>query len=547
MTFMAGVLPNRETRPLTERINNITANLQLLSLNNLTAHGRSGMAMSDGFVDTFQDATGADLSLSTAHYSESGRYFSEVPGQTGLTKLIGFNGAANLEMSDPNDFSVTESGLSLKRTLVSSGAANGGTDYATLPMVSNSDPVPFVISASSEYDLPNCPAWRTFDQNESHTTDPDQCWIATSAATEESPQWIKIDLGGNMAPVINKYRILSRNASDPSYVASPRNFKLLGSNDDQTWYQIDSRLDLPELGPNTWSDYLTFENATAYRLYQLKITDSWGEGLTSLSQLKLVEAQYTVPNSVQVACIASVPTSNWKTVTNILPDGATPGSSNIFYALCVNHGSGFEAWKMWDGSVWKDIVKIESTSWMYRDNGEIWNTSVSNNRIEALTMALAFPDNQMDKQQLIDATSRIPDVFVPGTLSVAVGLQAGPDLEVPLLGTLSLTYDELGQGTDLISRAFNLSGTITGVHGSILVKNFNADLNFYFSVGDGPLEWIKFPEPVKRASIEEKIELLTASMSDLNNLQGAIRVRVASAAGSPTEFHGWAMNWDRSE
>ena len=56
MTFMAGVLPNRETRPLTERINNITANLQLLSMNNLTAHGRSGMAMSDGFVDTFQDA-----------------------------------------------------------------------------------------------------------------------------------------------------------------------------------------------------------------------------------------------------------------------------------------------------------------------------------------------------------------------------------------------------------------------------------------------------------------------------------------------------------
>ena len=117
MTFMAGVLPNRETRPLTERINNITANLQLLSMNNLTAHGRSGMAMSDGFVDTFQDATGADLSLSTAHYPESGRYFSEVPGQTGLTKLIGFNGAANLEMSDPNDFSVTESGLSLKRNL----------------------------------------------------------------------------------------------------------------------------------------------------------------------------------------------------------------------------------------------------------------------------------------------------------------------------------------------------------------------------------------------------------------------------------------------
>jgi hypothetical protein len=547
MTFMAGVLPNRETRPLTEQINNIRANLQLLFMNNLTAHGQSGMSMSDGFVDTFQDAIGADLSLSVARYSESGRYFSEVPGQTGLTKLIEFNGAANLEMSDTNNFSVTDAGISLKRTLIPSGATNGGTGYATLPMVSNSSPVPFVVCASSEYVLPNCPAWRAFDQNESHTTDPEQCWIATSAATEESPQWIKIDLGENMALVINKYRILSRNASDSSYVASPRNFKLFGSNNDQTWYEIDSRLDLPELGPNTWSDYLTFENSTAYRLYQLRITDSWGEGLTSLSQLKLVEAQYTVPNSVQVACVTSVPTSNWKTVTNILPNGATPGSSNIFYALCVNPGSGFEVWKIRDGSVWKDIVRVESTSWMYRDNGEIWNTSVSNNRIEALRMALACPDNQMDKQQLRDATSRFPDVFVPGTLSVAVGLQAGLDLEIPLLETLSFTYDELGEGMDLISRAFNLSEAITGVHGSMLVKNFNADLKFYFSVGDDPLEWIKFPEPVISASTKEKLELLAASMSDLNNLQGDIRVRVASAAGSPTEVHGWAMNWDRSE
>jgi hypothetical protein len=545
MTFMAGVVLNKETRPLTEQISSIRANLQLLFMNNLTAHGRTGMSMSDGFVDTFQDTTGVDLSLSNARYVESGRYFSEVPGPTGLTKLIELNGAANLEMSYPNDLSVTDDELTLKRTLVSSGATNGGNDYATLPMVSNSSPVPFVVSASSEYVLPNCPAWRAFDQNESHTTDPDQCWIATAGATEEAPQWIKIDLGENVALVINKYRILSRNASDPSYVASPKNFILLGSNNDLTWYELDSRLDFPELGPNTWSDYLTFENSTAYRLYQLKITDSWGEGLTSLSQLKLVEAQYTVPDSVQVACVVDIPTSKWMAVTNIFPNGVTPGSSNIFYALCFNHGSGSEAWNIWNGNVWKDIVKVESTSWMYRDNDQIWSDAVSNNRIEALTMALAFPDNQMDEQLLIDATSRFPDVFVSGTLSVAIGLKAGPNLEIPLLQTLTFTYDELGQGMDLISRAFNLSEIITGVHGSILVKNFNADIKFYLGIGDDPLEWMKFPEPVKRAPIEEKLELLTASMLDLNNLQGGIRVRVASAAGSQTEVHGWAMNWDR--
>ena len=547
MTFMAGVFPNREIEPLTEQINNIRANLHLLFMNNLTAHYQSGLSMHDGFVDAFHNDTGVDLSLSTARYSESGGYFSEVPGPTGLTKLVEFNGTSNIEMSNPNNFSVTDDGLSLKKTPVSSGASNSGTDYATPAMVGNLSPIPFVASASSEYVSPNCPAWRVFDQNEEHTTDPDQSWIATSSASELSPQWIKIDLGEDKAMVINKYRILSRNASDPAYVASPRNFQLLGSNDDLTWHALDSRLDFPELGSSAWSDYLTFENSMAYRLYQLKITASWGVGLTSLSQLKLVEAQYTIPNSVQVAWVPSVPTSNWKSVTNISADGATPGSSNIFYALCFNHGSDFEAWKIWNGSAWKEIAKVESASWMYQDNGQIWSDSVPNNRIEALTKALAFPENQMDGQLFINATSLVPDVFVPGTLSIAAGLKAGPDLEVPLLGSLSLTYDENGQGMDLTSQAFESSGAVTGVIASILVKKFNTDLKFYFSIGDGPLAWIEFPDPVKKVSIAEDLELRTASMSDLDSLRGAIRVRVTSGSGSQTELHGWAMTWDSRE
>jgi microcystin-dependent protein len=188
---------------------------------------------------------------------------------------------------------------------IADGSTNGGTDYVTDTMTSNTAPSPNAVSASSEYISPSCPAWRAFDQNESHTTDPSECWIATAKASEATPQWLKFDFGSGVRRVINKYRLLPRNTTEPTYVASPRNFTLAASNDNTNWTTLDSRVDLGQLASNTWSGYLTFTNNIGYRYYRLSITSSWGDGLTSLSQVKFVEAEYqessTVPEFTKAA------------------------------------------------------------------------------------------------------------------------------------------------------------------------------------------------------------------------------------------------------
>jgi len=83
----------------------------------------------------------------------------------GLTQVIQIDQTSNIELSDSGGLSVTSDGLSMKKPIVSNGAINTGTGYASPAMVSNLAPAPVVITASSEYVSPNCPAWRAFDQN----------------------------------------------------------------------------------------------------------------------------------------------------------------------------------------------------------------------------------------------------------------------------------------------------------------------------------------------------------------------------------------------
>ncbi len=250
---------------MASELNAIVYNLQLLSMNQSSLSNLTPQNMTNGFSDTFQDKQGVDLSLSMAYYDELGKYFSEMPGQKDLNQVIQIDQTSNIELSDSDQLSVTSSGLSLKKTIISNGATNTGAGYASPAMVSNLSPAPVVITASSEYVSPNCPAWRAFDQNENHSTNPEECWIASAAGTETAPQWIKIDFGPDSSVIINKYSILSRNSLDPTYVSAPRNFQLLGSNDDIVWKTLDSVPDLPELPSNTWSNYLTFDNNVAYR------------------------------------------------------------------------------------------------------------------------------------------------------------------------------------------------------------------------------------------------------------------------------------------
>ncbi len=539
MTFTAGALSLKGAQ-----IRNMVENLQLLSLNQLSMNNLQAQEMVNGFTDKFQDEEGIDLSLSAARHDPLGKFFTGFPGQTGLTHVIQIDPTADIETSGAGYLSVNDDGIGIKKVLISNGALNGAIGFATPAMSSNLFPVPCTIMASSEYVSPNCPAWRAFDHNEHHSTNPEESWIAMSTATETVLQWIKIDFGPNSGKIINKYSIQSRNSPDPAYVAAPRNFELRGSNDDSIWDTLDSAQDFPELPSNTWSDYRTFENDIAYRYYQFRISSSWGTGLTSLSQLKLVEASCMVPNSPEAAILSGPLLLNWSNITNVSPNFSTPGSSKIFCALSFNKDTDSKNWKIWDGSVWKNIAQLDFGKWKYLNNSWTWVDSTANARLETLRQALEQETNQMDIHALASINENFSQIFVPNKIAIAIEMMADENDEAPYLGYFTVTHDEIAQELDLISRPYGASFPITGAYVSFLVKNMSPGASFYMGVGEDAPSWIKLTGYSKKTTLTNQTEYYSASLSDTEELAGPVRLRVTAPAGVGVEIHGWAMNWD---
>jgi hypothetical protein len=358
---------------------------------------------------------------------------------------------------------------------------------------------------------------------------------------------LKIGLGSGDAKVINKYRLMSRNSSEPANVAAPRNFRLLGSNDDVSWITLDSRQDFVQLPSNTWSAYLTFENAVAYYYYKLEITASWGAGLTCLSQLKLVEASYDVPATLQVACISGIVASEWSTISDISPSFSMPGSTEIFYALSFNKDADSENWKIWDGSDWKGVACLNSDNWQYRDETGIWIDSDSNTRCSALKQALEIDVNQMDSEVFTAINEAWPEVFVAGGFAIAVGMLADANQEVPSVADFTVTYDKAEQGLDLISRAFEATSTINEAYISVLVKNMNDNVKLYLSIGAYSPDWIELTGLSKTENLRAQVQQCTGSITDMAHPfteAYPVRVRVTVPAGLGTQIHGWTLNWE---
>ncbi|MFH0960323.1 MAG: discoidin domain-containing protein [Pseudomonadota bacterium] len=520
-----------------------TNNIQLINMNQSRIHRLPVQNIAGGFVDTFTDQSGVDLTMTASSYNDFESCYTPVSGTSGLTETIQINTTADIELSDPSGLSITDQGLSLTKTVVADGSLNQWTDYITSPMSSNSSPVPLIVSASSEHSSPDCPAWRVFDQNETHSTDPQECWIASSPASETNPQWLQIDFGVGTGVVINKYRLVSRNSSDPAYVSAPRDFELSGSNDSANWVGLDSRADLPELPSNTWSDYLTFINGSGYRYYKLTITRSWGAGLTSLSQLKLVEASHDVSATVEVASLSGIVTSEWSAITNMSPSLSAPGSIKLFYALSFNKNDDSENWKIWNGSDWKNITRLNLENWQYLDANGTWIDANLNSRLTALNQALEIDTNQMSSEVLAAIDESWAEVFVKGELAIASGILAGQNQDVPVLRGFSITYDINGVDLELTSLPHEVSFGINRVDGSLLVKNMNNRVKLYINLGDAPSEWIELSGLTRTVSLPHEVDLYSACATDLKAASGPVRVRVTAPAGFDAEIHGWALNW----
>ena len=151
-------------------------------------------------------------------------------------------------------------------------------------MTSDNVPAPFVATAS--FTANQSPGyhyfdpWVPFSNHDTYYThrSSDTYWYGNSTSG-----WLKIDVGVGNEKIATSYRIRSAH-----YYSAPSNFTLQGSNDDSTWYILDT-----VTGMTSWSgnyEYKTFTcdvQTTPYRYFKLNITSTQGNGTVEIYQLDI--------------------------------------------------------------------------------------------------------------------------------------------------------------------------------------------------------------------------------------------------------------------
>lgn len=126
-----------------------------------------------------------------------------------------------------------------------------------------SDTQPYgICSASSVYNGNQNPAWKAFDGTNTSYSD---SWA--SAPEFAGNEWIGYEF---TSAVMVKYLVMTNRVT--SYIYSPRDFKLQGSNDGVTWTDLGSYTNTNN-GSGAVGKYLT-TNGTMYKKYRIYITSA---------------------------------------------------------------------------------------------------------------------------------------------------------------------------------------------------------------------------------------------------------------------------------
>ncbi|WP_442818637.1 ThuA domain-containing protein [Streptomyces sp. NBC_01320] len=153
----------------------------------------------------------------------------------------------------------------------------------TRPALGLPDPEKVVESAVNGDNPPNETKDKLFDGKN------DTKWLARTPTG-----WVTMKLDKPVA-VVN-YALTSANDSSGR---DPKDWKLQGSEDGETWKTLDTRT-----GETFSSRFQTrqfqFTNSTAYQHYRLEITANSGEPLTQLAELRLFSAKPTPPQDSKV-------------------------------------------------------------------------------------------------------------------------------------------------------------------------------------------------------------------------------------------------------
>ena len=150
-------------------------------------------------------------------------------------------------------------------------------------MTTNTSPAPYRVSAMSEYSA-SYAALKAFN-----STQGDSSWASGNTAftgdTANSGEcWIQIYLGGKKAATRVRWRTRT-NGYGTLAQEQPKDFQILGSNDDAAWNDtitsdkwvlLGDFAGADAMAANTWSEPFVFTGVGYYRYYRMKITRRTG-------------------------------------------------------------------------------------------------------------------------------------------------------------------------------------------------------------------------------------------------------------------------------
>jgi hypothetical protein len=149
---------------------------------------------------------------------------------------------------------------------------SGSGDSAPHNMTGDNAPAPFVASASSEFSS-GFAAYKAFDGSAGYN----QYWVATGPTG-----WLQIDTGRSYN--LTSYAIQVDTVPEPN--RAPNTWTMLGSNDGNTWYPLDS-----EHNQTNWASgeirTFTASGSNTYRYFRINVTANNGDPLLEIAEVYL--------------------------------------------------------------------------------------------------------------------------------------------------------------------------------------------------------------------------------------------------------------------
>ena len=245
--------------------------------------------------------------------------------------------------------------------VTASGGGGGGgggniiglSNDLTPQMTSATDPSPNVVEHKSA-PVGGYEGWRAFDHIGGGASG-ENSWFSTSAPSPAASQWIKFDFGSGNAHIFSKVGIQAPYAT--WVTRAPRNFTILGSNDNSIWTLL-----LTATGQTSWTDNevraFSFTNSNLYRYLQINVSADNGGLLAGIAEVYIYknssngaggggggEIKYHIPVTVtpgQVINVTIGSSGNGGTVnTNGTSGGNTTfGNDTSIYIIAMGGNGG---------------------------------------------------------------------------------------------------------------------------------------------------------------------------------------------------------------